>query len=54
MTAKKIRDTLRSGKDAALDRHINNGLMGFRLSAVVAVAGLEGFQAVFTAIKLST
>lgn len=38
----------------AVHRHINNGLMGIGFSAVVAIAELEGFQAVFTAIKLRT
>ncbi len=38
----------------AVHRHINNDLLGFGFSAVVAIAELEGFQAVFTAIKLCT
>ena len=32
--------------------HINNGLMGFRFSAVVAIVELEGLQALITAIEL--
>ena len=34
--------------------HINNVLMGFGFSAVVSIAELEGFEAVFAAIKLCT
>jgi len=36
----------------AVHRHINNGLMGFRFSAVVAIAELEGLQTLITAIEL--
>jgi len=36
----------------SVHRHINNGLMGFGFSTVVAIAELEGLQALFAAIEL--
>lgn len=36
----------------ALHRHINNSLMGFGFSPVVAVLELKGLQALLTAIEL--
>ena len=42
----------RIAASGAVHRHINNGLMGFGFSSVVAIAELEGLQALFAAIEL--
>lgn len=38
----------------AIHRHINNGFVCIRFSPVVEVTELEGFEAMLTAIQLST